>query len=87
MTPTPSALTRPSLGYLAILMAALLLAGFLSGCGSFESGLQRDAARQLQARVLGASEAAAASDPARALKFLEALVADLEASTRNWDVS
>lgn len=87
MAPTPSNITRPSLGYPTFLMAALLLAGFLAGCGSVESGLQRDAARQLQARVLGVSEAAAANDPAGALKSLDALEADLEASTRNGDVS
>lgn len=67
--------------------AALLLAAPLAGCASVETGLQRDAARQLQARVLGVSEAAAANDPAGALESLDALEADLGTSARNGDVS
>ena len=59
--------TVPGARYWAFFIAALLLAALLAGCGSVETGLQRDAARQLQARVLGVSEAAAANDPARAL--------------------
>ncbi|WP_255470762.1 hypothetical protein [Pseudarthrobacter sp. B4EP4b] len=64
-----------------------MLAAFLAGCGPVEMGLQRNAARQLQARVLGVSEAAAANDPARVLTSLDALEADLETSARNGDVS
>ena len=39
----------------------IVLESLLAGCGPVETGLQRDAARQLQERVLGVSEAAAAS--------------------------
>ena len=58
--------------------AALLLAGSLAACGPADTGLQHDAARQLQERVLGVSEAAAA---------LDGLEADLAAAVGNGQVS
>jgi hypothetical protein len=73
--------------HLASYIAALVLVALLAGCGSVETGLQRDAAQQLQARVLGVSEAAAANDPARALRSLDDLETELETSARNGDVS
>lgn len=67
--------------------AALLLAAALAGCGPADTGLQQDAARQLQERVLGVSQAAAGSDHAAALKALESLEADLGAAATNGQVS
>ena len=67
--------------------AALLLAGSLAACGPADTGLQHDAARQLQQRVLGVSEAAAGNDPARGLAALDGLEADLAAAVGNGQVS
>ncbi|MCY1675533.1 hypothetical protein OVA06_12590 [Pseudarthrobacter sp. SL88] len=58
--------------------ATLLAAGLLAGCGTGETGLQRDAARQLQARVLEVTQATSQNDPATALRALEGLEAELE---------
>ena len=60
--------------------AALLAAGLLSGCGTGGAGLQREAARQLQARVLEVTQASSQNDPAGALQALEGLAAELEAA-------
>ena len=43
--------------------AAMLAAGLLAGCGTGETGLQRDAAKQLQARVLEVTQASSQNDP------------------------
>ena len=67
--------------------AALLLAGSLAACGPADTGLQHDAARQLQQRVLGVSEAAAGNDPTRGLAALDGLEADLAAAVGNGQVS
>ena len=67
--------------------AALLLAGSLAACGPANTGLQHDAARQLQERVLGVSQAAAANDPASGLAALDGLEADLAAAVGNGQVS
>ncbi|MDR7161277.1 hypothetical protein [Arthrobacter sp. BE255] len=67
--------------------AALLLAGSLAACGPADTGLQHDAARQLQQRVLGVSEAAAGNDPAGGLAALDGLEADLAAAFGNGQVS
>ena len=58
--------------------AMLLAAGLLAGCGTGETGLQRDAARQLQARVLEVTQATSQNDPATALRALEGLESELE---------
>ncbi|MEW9872511.1 hypothetical protein [Arthrobacter sp. HS15c] len=67
--------------------AFLLLAGSLAACGPADTGLQHDAARQLQQRVLGVSEAAAGNDPAGGLAALDGLEADLAAAVENGQVS
>jgi hypothetical protein len=65
----------------------LMLASALVACAPVDSGLQRDAARQLQERVLGVSQAAAGNDPAGALSALERLEADLAAASSSGQVS
>jgi hypothetical protein len=65
----------------------LLVAGFLSGCGTADSGLQREAARQLQARVLEVTQASSQNDPAAAMTALEGLEAELEEAQANGQVS
>jgi hypothetical protein len=67
--------------------AALLAAGLLAGCGTNDAGLQRSAARELQARVLEVSEASSRNDPGAALKALENLEADLGAAQSKGQVS
>lgn len=67
--------------------AALLAAGLLSGCGTNDSGLQRDAARQLQARVLEVTQASSQNDPGGALKALEGLEAELQAAQAKGQIS
>jgi len=67
--------------------AALLLAGFLTGCGPADTGLQADAARQLQQRVLGVTQAAAGNDPASGLAALDSLEADLASAVGKGQVS
>ncbi|MCO4254581.1 hypothetical protein [Pseudarthrobacter cellobiosi] len=67
--------------------AAFLLAGSLAACGPAETGLQRDAARQLQERVLGVSQAAANNDPAGGLAALDRLEADLASAAGTGQVS
>ncbi|QCP00829.1 hypothetical protein FCN77_20550 [Arthrobacter sp. 24S4-2] len=65
----------------------LALAVSLAGCGPAGTGLQRDAARQLQERVLGVSQAAATNDHAAALRALEGLEADLASAANSGHVS
>lgn len=67
--------------------AALALAVSLAGCGPAETGLQRDAARQLQERVLGVSQAAAANDHPTALQKLDSLEAELTSASSKGRVS
>lgn len=74
---------RLGLGWLAAVVAA----GLLTGCAATETGLHRDAARQLQARVLEVTQASSQSDPAGALKALDSLEAELEAAQARGDVS
>ena len=69
------------------LAAALALAALLSGCGPADTGLQRDAARQLQEQVLIVSQGAAANDPAAALKALDSLEAALASAAGSGQVS
>lgn len=70
-----------------ITAAILMLASALVACAPVDSGLHRDAARQLQERVLGVSQAAAGNDPAGALSALERLEADLAAASSSGQVS
>ncbi|WP_066286441.1 hypothetical protein [Arthrobacter sp. B6] len=67
--------------------AALLLTGSIAACGPANTGLQHDAARQLQQRVLGVSQAAAGNDPASGLAALDGLEADLAAAVGTGQVS
>ncbi len=67
--------------------ATFLAAGLLSGCGTNDSGLQRDAARQLQARVLEVTQASSQNDPAGALRALEGLEAELQAAQAKGQIS
>ncbi|ADX72316.1 hypothetical protein Asphe3_11340 [Pseudarthrobacter phenanthrenivorans Sphe3] len=80
------ALVKPRRILLGI-SAALLAAGLLGGCGANETGLQRDAARQLQARVLEVTQASSQNDPAAALKALEGLEAELDAAQAEGKIS
>ncbi|UTT70672.1 hypothetical protein NMQ03_05915 [Arthrobacter sp. DNA4] len=67
--------------------AALLAATVLNACAAPGSGLQRQAATQLQARVLEVTQASSQNDPAAALKALEGLEADLSAAQAEGQVS
>ncbi|MDQ0117823.1 hypothetical protein AB0280_14715 [Pseudarthrobacter sp902506025] len=67
--------------------AALLATTFLNACAAPGSGLQREAATQLQARVLEVTQASSQNDPAAALKALEGLEADLSAAQAKGQVS
>ena len=80
----PSARGRQAvLGFSAV----LLTAGLLSGCGTADTGLHREAARQLQARVLEVTQASSQDNPAAALKALEGLEAELEAAQAEGRIS
>ena len=87
MSPANNGRRRLTLARGVAAAAALLLAGSLAACGPADTGLQHDAARQLQQRVLGVSEAAAANDPAGGLAALDGLEADLAAAVGNGQVS
>jgi hypothetical protein len=67
--------------------AAVLAAALLSGCATTEAGLEREAARQLQARVLEVTQASSENDPAAALRALEGLEAELEAAQSEGQIS
>ena len=67
--------------------AAALAAALLSACAAPGTGLQREAATQLQARVLEVTQASSQNDPAAALKALEGLEADLSAAQAKGQVS
>jgi len=67
--------------------ATLLLAGSLAACGPADTGIKADAARQLQERVMGVTQAAAGNDPAGGLAALDALEADLAVAVGNGQVS
>ena len=66
---------------------AVLLAGSLAACGPAETGLQRDAARQLQERVLLVSQAAAVNDLPGGLAALDSLEADLASAAGSGQVT
>jgi hypothetical protein len=79
---------RPSsAGRWRIGLAAIVLSALLAGCGAAAPDLESDTARQLQAKVLTVSQAAAGTDPAKALRSLDELVAQLDASAAAGDVS
>ncbi|UZX02293.1 mucin-associated surface protein [Arthrobacter sp. CDRTa11] len=67
--------------------AALLLTAALAGCGPADPGIELEAARTLQEKVLGVTQAAAASDHAAALKTLDTLESDLAAAVTGGQVS
>lgn len=67
--------------------AGFLLAVSLAACGPAGTGLQPDAARQLQERVLGVSQAAAGNDLAAALGSLDSLESDVAAAVGEGNVS
>lgn len=69
------------------LAAAALTAGSIAGCGAGQTGLQRDTARQLQARVLEVTQASSQNDPNGALKALEGLEAELAGAQDRGDIS
>ncbi|MEW9872809.1 hypothetical protein [Arthrobacter sp. HS15c] len=69
------------------LAAALALAAMIAGCAPADTGLQRDVARTLQQQVLGVSQAAAANDPAAALKALDSLEAGVASAADSGQVS
>ena len=71
------------LGFSAVLLAA----GLLSGCGTADTGLHREAARQLQARVLEVTQASSQNNPAAALKALEGLESELEGAQAEGRIS
>ncbi|WP_243180225.1 mucin-associated surface protein [Arthrobacter humicola] len=71
----------------ASLLAGLLAAGTLAGCGSPAPELGSAAARQLQSEVLAVSEAAAANDPEGSLKHLDELLTRLDAVAASGEVS
>lgn len=62
------------------LIAAGLLSAALAGCSSTAPDLEADAAEKLQAKVLTVSQSAAGNDTSGALKSLDELVAQLDAS-------
>ena len=68
-------------------VAAALLAAALAGCSSTAPDLDTDAAQKLQAKVLTVSQSAAGNDHADALKSLDELVAELDASAAEGSVS
>ncbi|WP_457948935.1 hypothetical protein ACTAQI_01035 [Pseudarthrobacter sp. alpha12b] len=81
-------LRRPATGRLLLACsAALLAAALLNACAAPGNGLQREAATQLQARVLEATQASSQNDPVSALKALDGLDADLSAAQAKGQVS
>ena len=72
---------------MVVCSAADLAAALLSGCATTEAGLEREAARQLQARVLEVTQASSENDPAAALRALEGLEAELEAAQSEGQIS
>jgi hypothetical protein len=58
-------------------MGVVLAVTLLTGCAQAETGLERDTARQLQARVLEITQASSQNKPEAALKALDGLEAEL----------
>lgn len=59
-------------------IGAVLAVTLLTGCAQAETGLERDTARQLQARVLEITQASSQNKPEAALKALDGLEAELQ---------
>lgn len=79
---------RPAPGRLVLACSAALLgASLLSACATTGNGLQREAATQLQARVLEVTQASSQDDPESALQALAGLEADLAAAQAKGQVS
>ncbi|XAS64907.1 mucin-associated surface protein [Micrococcaceae bacterium Sec5.8] len=79
--------TRPALHHLGrLLLGAVMTAGMLAGCTAAPE-LDRDAARQLQSRVLAVTEAAAANDAGASLQQLDDLVLQLDGAAARGQVS
>ncbi|KRE71793.1 hypothetical protein [Arthrobacter sp. Soil762] len=87
MNPAPKHGGRSATAKCLTAAAAFLLAGSLAACGPAETGLQGDAARQLQERVLGVTQASANNDPAGGLAALDSLEADLASAAGTGQVS
>ena len=68
------------------LLGAALVAASLGGCAAAPD-LDRDAARQLQSKVLAVTGAAAANDLAASLKHLDEFVQELDEAAARGDVS
>lgn len=68
-------------------LAVSLMSAVLAGCSTPARDLEPEAAQQLQAKVLTVSQAAAGNDPAAALKSLDELVVQLDASAADGGVS
>ncbi|MFJ5861711.1 FIMAH domain-containing protein [Pseudarthrobacter sp. NPDC092439] len=58
-------------------IGVVLAVTLLTGCAQAETGLERDTARQLQARVLEITQASSQNKPEAALKALDGLEAEL----------
>ena len=75
-----SAVRRAGTVIAGFLFSTALLTGALAGCGAPAPELDRDAAAQLQSKVLSVTQAAAANDPATSLKLLDELATELDAA-------
>lgn len=87
MTPFRLPQKRRGARNLVQIAAGLVLAVSLAGCAPVNTGLQPETARQLQARVLNVSEAAASSDHAGALEALDNLEAELSSAAGNGQIT
>lgn len=76
--------TRTGLGRFA---APLIVIGLLSGCAGPSSGLDGATGQELQSRVVGVANAAAAGDTAGAIEALDALEARLAEAESSGSVS
>ena len=83
MTLPPGRSARLFLGCSALVLSATVL----SACAPANTGLQRDVATQLQARVLEVTQASSQNDAASALKALDGLESDLSAAQAKGRVS
>ncbi|MGY2743358.1 mucin-associated surface protein [Arthrobacter sp. UYCu723] len=77
----------PGMVLAGCLLSTALLTGALAGCGVPAPELDRDAASQLQSKVLAVTQAAAANDPSTSLKLLDDLVTQLDEAADRGAVS
>ena len=80
-------LSRARLPAASLLVTAVLTAALAAGCSTPPPELGRDAAQQLQSKVLAVTEAAASNDTAGSLKLLDELVVGLEDAAARGEVS